>query len=119
MSETLATHHRIVERLSRHNNLRFDKFSWPSDGHECPSYCSFFLVHGTCLFLFVFQHRRLWNPVGVRGDPGFLTWGAPERGDPRLCCETLSGLKHTISLRKTFRAVATHCPSGILAVGSG
>ena len=49
MSETLATHHRIVERLSRHNNLRFDKFSWPSDGHECPSYCSLFLVHGTCL----------------------------------------------------------------------
>ena len=48
-----------------------------------------------------------------------LTWGAPQRGDPRLCCETLSGLKHTISLRKNLLGVATHCLSGILAVGSG
>ena len=71
----------------------------------------------TAIIPFFVQPSELWNPVGVRGDPGFLTWGAPQRGDPRLCCETLSGLKHTISLRKTFRGVATHCPGGILAVG--
>ena len=38
MSEILASHRRIVERLSRHNNQRSDSDSWPYDGHECPSY---------------------------------------------------------------------------------
>ena len=37
MSEILAMHRRIVERLSRHNSLCFDSASWPSEGHECPS----------------------------------------------------------------------------------
>ena len=38
MSEILASDRRIVVRLSRHQNLRFDSVSWPCDGHECPSY---------------------------------------------------------------------------------
>ena len=38
MSEILTGHRRIAERLSRHNNLRFDRVSWQCDGHECPSY---------------------------------------------------------------------------------
>ena len=42
----------------------------------------------------------MWNPVGVRCDPDFRTWGAPQRGDPRLCCETRSGLNHTFFLRQ-------------------
>ena len=38
MSEILTEHGRIIERLSRYNNFRFDRVSWPCDGHECPSY---------------------------------------------------------------------------------
>ena len=38
MSEILARHCRIVERVARHSNPRFDYDSWPCDGHECPSY---------------------------------------------------------------------------------
>ncbi len=38
MSEILASHRRIVERLSRHINQRFHRVSWRSDRHECPSY---------------------------------------------------------------------------------
>ena len=38
MSEILANHPAIVERLSTHNNIRFDRVSWRCDGHECPSY---------------------------------------------------------------------------------
>ena len=38
MSEILAKQPGLVARLSRQNNVRFDSVSWPSDGHECPSY---------------------------------------------------------------------------------
>ena len=38
MSEILAKHRRIIERLQSHNNFRFDRVSWSCDGHECPSY---------------------------------------------------------------------------------
>ena len=41
----------------------------------------------------------MWNPVGVRINSYSYTWGAPQSGDPRLCCETRSGLNHTISLQ--------------------
>ena len=36
------------------------------------------------------------EPVGVRINSYSSTWGAPQNGDPRLCCETRSGLMHTI-----------------------
>ena len=42
------------------------------------------------------RQQELWNPVGVRGEPDIFTWGAPQRGDPRLRCETRSGLSRTI-----------------------
>jgi hypothetical protein len=42
MSEILTKYGRIIERLSMHNNLRFDRVSWPGDGHECPSYMQSF-----------------------------------------------------------------------------
>ena len=38
MSEILTRHGRIIERLSMYNKVRFDRVSWPCDGHECPSY---------------------------------------------------------------------------------
>gem|GEM_PF-4290022 len=38
MSEILAMHRRIDERLSTHNNLRIGRVLWSCDGHECPSY---------------------------------------------------------------------------------
>ena len=37
MFEILPNHLGIVERLSRHNNFRFDGVSWPCDGLESPS----------------------------------------------------------------------------------
>ena len=42
MSEGFTKHRRIVERLSRHIDLRFASVSWPCDGHECPSYKGLF-----------------------------------------------------------------------------
>ena len=36
------------------------------------------------------------TPFGVRINSYSYTWGAPQSGDPRLCCETRSGLNHTI-----------------------
>ena len=36
------------------------------------------------------------TPFGVRINSCSYTWGAPQSGDPRLCCETRSGLNHTI-----------------------
>lgn len=42
MSELLAMDYGIIEQLSRHKNLRFGGVSWPSEGHECPSYIAFF-----------------------------------------------------------------------------
>ena len=42
MSEILASDRRIFERLSSNNNVRFGSVSWPSDGHECPSYLRLF-----------------------------------------------------------------------------
>ena len=37
MSEILTKHVRDIQRLPSYNNLRFDRASWPCDGHECPS----------------------------------------------------------------------------------
>jgi len=37
MSEILTKHGRMIERLPRSNNRRFDRVLWPYDGHECPS----------------------------------------------------------------------------------
>ena len=45
MSEILANHPGIVERLSTLNNIRFDRVSWRCDGHECPSYIRAFDHH--------------------------------------------------------------------------
>ncbi len=42
MSEILARHRHIVERLPQHNILCFDRVFWPCDGHECPSYIRWF-----------------------------------------------------------------------------
>jgi hypothetical protein len=39
----------------------------------------------------------LWNPTGVLDIHGSGTWGAPQGGDPRLCCITRSGLNRRIS----------------------
>ena len=36
MSETLTSRRRIIERMPRRKNLRFNCVSWPYDGHECP-----------------------------------------------------------------------------------
>ncbi len=60
--------------------------------------------HGNCQF--GFKNRGMWNPVGVRIDSNSLTWGAPQSDDPRLCCETRSGLNHTISLQIILHGVA-------------
>jgi hypothetical protein len=49
---------------------------------------------------FLLRHCRLWNPVGVQRHSNFATWGAPRCGDPRLCCETRTGLKHRISTNR-------------------
>ena len=54
MSAILTKHGRIIERLSRHNNLRFDRISWLGDGHECPSYVRSF--HHRTQNLTQFQH---------------------------------------------------------------
>jgi hypothetical protein len=35
---------------------------------------------------------ELWNPIGVLDIPLSSTWGAPQGGDPRLCCRTRTGL---------------------------
>ena len=53
MSEILTKQGRIVERLSRYNNLRSDRVSWPCDGHQCPSYVKSFrqsLIHMTAIY---------------------------------------------------------------------
>ena len=44
MSEILTKHGRIIERLSMHNMIRFDRVAWPCDGHECPSYSTTLLA---------------------------------------------------------------------------
>ena len=38
----------------------------------------------------------LWNPIGVLDIPCYGTWGAPQGGDPRLCCITRTGLNRRI-----------------------
>ena len=38
----------------------------------------------------------LWNPVGVLDILWSDTWGAPQGGDPRLCCITRTGLSGRI-----------------------
>ena len=52
------------------------------------------------------MHKTLWNPVGVQINANSFTWGAPQSGDPRLCCETRSGLNHRISLQIILHGVA-------------
>ena len=41
-----------------------------------------------------------------------MTWGAPQSDDPRLCCETRSGLNHTISLQIILHGVASNADMG-------
>jgi hypothetical protein len=53
-------------------------------------------------FGFSLRHCSLWNPVGVQDNSNFAPWGAPRCGDPRLCCETRTGLNHGISQTESF-----------------
>lgn len=50
---------------------------------------------------------RLWNPIGVLDIPGSDTWGAPQSGDPRLCCITRTGLNSRIPRGGFFRVATT------------
>ncbi len=48
----------------------------------------------------------LWNPFRVRSKQTSRTWGAPLRVDPRLCCETRSGLNRNVLTRKSLHSIA-------------
>jgi hypothetical protein len=49
----------------------------------------------------------LWNPLEVLDIPWPDTWGAPQSGNPRLCCRTRTGLNRRISCGGFFKVSAT------------
>ena len=87
MSETLANHRRIVERLSSHNYSRFDFLSWSCDRHECPSYSRSF-VHRTQILTHL-QHV-LMSPRS----PGFIRDIYSAGTDSKSSAETMKVYQH-------------------------
>ena len=68
--------------------------------------------HRNCQF--GFKNRGMLNPVGVQinsnSNSNSLTWGAPQSDDPRLCCETRTGLIRRISQAGFFTVSTTKGP---------